>query len=119
MEVNYEHFFRRHWRIRRNLLQQLSRARDSGGPVKISGEGEVSACSGGEGFAGVCISAGTEFAAVQLRGFIKLPYSGTAPDLGFSKLSADASGGIKADSAGREYLVVEIDASAMAAGLFL
>lgn len=91
----------------------------AGGPVKISGEGEVSACSGGEGFAGVCISAGTEFAAVQLRGFIKLPYSGTAPDLGFSKLSADASGGIKADSAGREYLVVEIDASAMAAGLFL
>lgn len=87
--------------------------------VKISGNGEVSACSEGEVFAGACISAGTEFAAVQLRGFVKLPYSGTAPNLGFSKLSADADGGIKADSTGREYLVVEVDTSASIAGLFL
>lgn len=87
--------------------------------VKISGNGEVSACSDGDAFAGVCISAGAEFAAVQLRGFVKLPYSGTAPALGFSKLLADADGGIKADTSGREYLIVEVDTSAKAAGLFL
>lgn len=91
----------------------------AGKAVKISGNGEVSACSAGDNIAGVCISAGAQFAAVQLRGFVKLPYSGTSPTLGFVKLSADGSGGIKADSNGREYLVVEVDTSAKTAGLFL
>jgi len=92
----------------------------AGKTAKISGNGEVSACSDNDAFAGVCVSAGAEFAAVQLRGFVKLHYSGTAPSLGYAKLSADTDGGVKADAAGgREYLVVEVDASASTVGLFL
>jgi len=91
----------------------------AGRAAKISGSGEVSVCSDGEAFAGVCVSAGAEFAAVQLRGFVKLPYSGTAPSLGYVKLSADADGGVKAATGGREYLVVEVDAPVATVGLFL
>mgnify|MGYP000862496032 FL=1 len=91
----------------------------AGKAVKISGNGEVSACSAGDNIAGVCISAGAQFAAVQLRGFVKLPYSGAAPNLGYCRLSADSGGGVKTDSSGREYLVVEVDTSAKTAGLFL
>jgi len=91
----------------------------AGRAVKISGNGEVSLCSAGDGFAGVCISAGPQFAAVQLRGFVKLPYSGAAPSLGFCRLSADGSGGVKADSSGREHLIVEVDSTAKTVGLFL
>ena len=39
-------------------------------------------------------------------------YSGSsAPTVGWSGLAADGSGGVKASSAGRSYLVVDVDTS--------
>ena len=64
--------------------------------VKISENGTVAACSDGEDFCGV-VTAG---------------YTGGAPALGWSGLSADGAGGVKTSESGREFLVVDVDPSA-------
>lgn len=80
--------------------------------VKVSANGEVSACGSGDGFAGVAAVVGRdgEACGVILGGMVTAAYTGSAPALGWSGLSADGSGGVKADSAGREYLVADVDA---------
>ena len=81
--------------------------------VKISGNGQVAACADGDSFCGV-----TEFVArvggacsVALGGMVRVPYTGTAPTLGWESLAADGNGGVKAASTGRSYLVVDVDES--------
>ena len=49
---------------------------------------------------------------MQLAGVVTAPYTGTAPTVGYAKLSANGTGGVKASSTGREYLVLDIDPSA-------
>ena len=83
----------------------------NGEPVKITANGTVSGCSDGDAFIGAAVSAACDDAvSVIMRGFIKLPYSGASPALGFTALSADGKGGVKAVSTGgREALVVEVN----------
>ena len=83
--------------------------------VKISGNGEVSACADGDGFCGMAAVVGSDSAAcaVVLGGMVSVPYTGTAPALGWSGLAANGTGGVKADSAGHEYLVADVDESGM------
>ncbi|WP_352416681.1 hypothetical protein [Oscillibacter ruminantium] len=83
--------------------------------VKVSGNGSVGLCSAGDAFCGQTISLGRggDACAVQLGGFITADYTGdTAPTAGWCKLSADGSGGVKVDSTGRNYLVVDADTTA-------
>lgn len=40
---------------------------------------------------------------------ITVPYTGTAPAVGYAGLSADGTGGVKADSAGRSRLVADVN----------
>ena len=91
----------------------------AGNLVKVSGNGEVAACANGNAICGLCISADDNFAAVQISGFVKATYSGTAPVLGHVKLSAAGGNVVKADSSGREYLVIELDAAAKTVGFIL
>ena len=81
--------------------------------VKVSASGEVSACSDGDSFCGQVLSVGRDGSAcaVALGGMVRVPYTGTAPALGWTGLAADGSGGVKASSAGRSYLVVDVDTS--------
>ena len=81
--------------------------------VKISGSGEVGKCGSGEGFCGVVNTVGRDGAAcgVVLGGMVCVPYTGTAPALGRTGLSANGAGGVKADGAGEKYLVVAVDQS--------
>jgi len=83
--------------------------------VKISGNGEVSACSEGDTFCGMTAAVGRDGAAcsVVLGGMVCVPYTDSAPALGWSGLSADGKGGVKADAAGHEYLVADVDAAGM------
>ncbi len=95
-----------------------------GDVVKVSGNGQVSACGAGEKFAGVVLSNRGGFAAVQLAGYAEVAYSGTAPTVGYQFLCADGNGGMKkADSeavtAGRELLVVSVDTTGETAGILL
>lgn len=81
----------------------------AGYPVKMTGNGEVGACANGDRFFGVSLSSEGDFAAIQTEGYVELPYSGAAPAVGFSKLSANGSGGVKTDANGGEFLVIEVD----------
>ena len=49
--------------------------------------------------------------SVQLGGIVRLRYSGdTAPAAGYSKLTADGTGGVSVNAAkGREYLILNVD----------
>ena len=95
--------------------------------VKISAKGAVSPCQSGERFCGMTLSAGRDGAcAVALGGMITAGYTGAAPALGWSKLTADGSGGVSAVSAAvpagsgetaaapesGDYLVVDVDETA-------
>ena len=82
--------------------------------VKVSGNGEVEACAAGDAFCGkvTAVSRDGKACAVALGGMVTAVCTGTAPALGWANLSADGNGGIKADSAGKSYLVVAVDAAA-------
>ena len=90
-----------------------------GAPCKVTASGTVGACSAGDKFCGVSGSVRAGAAAVVLGGLAELPYTGTAPALGWTKLAADGAGGVKAADSGREVLVVTVDTGAKTAGLFL
>ena len=75
----------------------------------LSTEGAATICSAGSQFIGVVEAMEGDYAAVQVEGVVKVFYSGNTPLLGYSKLSANGVGGVRADSQGREYLVLEVD----------
>ena len=87
----------------------------AGDLVKVSVNGSVGVCGTGVAFCGQVVSLGRggDACAVQLGGFNTAGYSGdTAPTGGWCGLSADGSGGVKADSTGRSYLVADVDVAA-------
>ena len=91
-----------------------------GNPVKMSANGEVSACSSADRFFGVCIDSDTDYAAVQTAGYIHVNYSGeTAPTVGFVKLAADGNGGVAVNSAGNELVVIDVDTANSIIGIML
>lgn len=87
--------------------------------VKMSGSGEVCACSPGDSFIGVCISADNEFAGVQVGGYITMPYTGPAPIPGPGTLAYAGSGAVKADAAGTDVTVFEVDTALETVGFML
>ncbi len=80
----------------------------AGQVCKVSGNGTVSACADGEKFCGIADHVRGGYAAVQVAGFAKAPYTGTAPSVGYVNLCADGNGGVKSGT-GREYLVVAVN----------
>ena len=88
---------------------------EAGQVCKMGSDGCVTACLAGEAFCGVAESVSGSQAGVQIHGFAEISYTGTAPVTGYVNLSADGNGGIKADSAGKGYLVVKVDTAAQTA----
>ena len=80
-----------------------------GEPVKVCDSGTVCACADGEAFCGVLEGVRGGHGAVQLHGFVTLPYSGSTPALGYNSLLANGNGGVKTGSNGRNCLVVRVD----------
>ena len=89
----------------------------SGQVVKITANGQVGPCTANDQFCGVALS-GAPFAGVQVKGFATVKATGSV-SLGYVKLVADGTGGVKAGETGREYLVVETDSTAGTAVLYL
>ena len=85
-----------------------------GQAVKISGSGEVALCAAGDAFCGVVlhVSRDGEACSVAMGGMVTLPYTGSAPAAGWTGLAGDGKGGVKA-AEGRDYLVADVDESAM------
>ena len=78
----------------------------AGVPVKISGDGKVSACAGGEAFCGICPHLRDGFATVQLAGYVTMPAAEKIAT-GYTNISAGADGTVSASGSGREYLVLD------------
>lgn len=91
----------------------------AGWPVVISDNNQVADAEDGGIPAGVALHARNGIAAVQVKGYAELPYTGTAPGLGWSALAADGLGGVKTDPASRACLVVSVDADNKMVGLYL
>lgn len=85
---------------------------EGGIPVKLSGNASVAPCADGDVFCGVLEGRRGGFGAVQLHGFVTLPYAGTAPTLGYNTLVSNGSGGVKVATGGRSLLVVSVDTGA-------
>ena len=83
----------------------------AGEPVTISANEKVTKSTSGETFCGVAVSVVDGFAAVQISGFVELPYSGTAPTVGYNTFVANGSGGIKTNATGKTLLVVNVNSS--------
>ena len=88
---------------------------EAGKVCKMGGNGTVTACASGEIFCGVVESVRGTQAGVQIHGFAKLGYTGTAPGCGYVKLAADAAGGVAVNDSGKSYLVVKVDTAAQTA----
>ena len=70
----------------------------AGQVVKASGNGAVDKCGDGDRFCGVALTAEDGYAAVQVAGLVKVAAAeGVA--VGWNKLLADGTGGVKKDSA--------------------
>ena len=88
----------------------------AGMAVSVKSAGTVGICGDGVGVCGVALSAEDGAAAVQVKGFVTVGYSGGAPSLGMVKLSGDGTGKVKTDdTAGTAALVVEVDEGASTA----
>ena len=91
----------------------------AGTPVKITANGKVAAAAAGDRFIGTCVYTRCGFAAVQVEGYVSLPYTSTAPTVNFAKLVADGNGGVKADTNGSEVVVVSVDTTAKTIGFIM
>lgn len=73
--------------------------------VKITGNGEVGACTDGDAFCGLALSVRSGIRRGAGEGFACLPTSGTVT-LGRVKLAADGTGGVKPVSTGGTEVLV-------------
>jgi predicted RecA/RadA family phage recombinase len=90
-----------------------------GSLVKLSTNATVAACAAGNKFAGVCVNVSCSFAEVKTAGYVELAYTGDAPSVGYAALVAAAADKVKADSSGREYLVIKVDTTAQTVGFMM
>lgn len=91
----------------------------AGKAVKVTDNGTVSVCENGDIFCGVATDVRNDCATVQLTGYVRLPYSGSAPSLGYTALTSDGNGAVTADENGRTYLVTDIDTTNTTVGFML
>lgn len=90
-----------------------------GNVCKLSSNDTVSACSADGAFHGVLLHGDGTLHCVQVCGYVTVPYTGTAPAVGYTALAANGAGGVKTLSGARERLVVHVDSSAKTVGFFL
>ena len=91
----------------------------AGQVCKVSAGKTVAACSAGDAFCGLVDHVDQAGAAVVLRGFVTVGYTSTAPSVGFVKLVANGSGGVKTDNGGASYLAVAVDTTAATVTILL
>lgn len=90
-----------------------------GYPCHFTANDTVADSVAGADFSGVIAGIRGGLVTVQYHGFVTLPYSGTAPTVGYTALAADGTGGVKTAASGRSYLVVHVDTAANTLGLML
>ena len=94
------------------LSAKKGSAATAGYPCHFTANDTVADSANGAVFSGVIAGVRDELVTVQYRGFVTLPYTGTAPAVGYANLAANGSGGVKTASGGRSLLVVSVDPTA-------
>ncbi len=90
-----------------------------GDVVSMSGNGEVKKAAAKDLPAGVCVSRNGGYAGVQLKGAVTLPYTGTAPQVGYNILAADGNNGVTVSTTGLQRLVLAVDTANTSATILL
>ncbi len=80
-------------------------------PVKISDNSTVAICNEDEAFTGICLDSDNENATVQMSGYVKTTYSGSAPNLGRNELTSAADGSVKEKTGGTPCTVLAVNAA--------
>jgi hypothetical protein len=82
------------------LASSLTRGTDEGKPVKISANKTAALSSDDQVFCGIIesIELDNSVCVVRNHGMAILPYTGTAPTIGYGKLSANGTGGVRISS---------------------
>lgn len=81
-----------------------------GEAVTVTGDGTVGLGSSGGWICGVAVSVEEDgCAGVQVDGFVRAAYTGSAPTVGVNELGVDGAGALCAVSGGGKYLVVSVD----------
>lgn len=80
-----------------------------GSPCKFTASNTVSVCSDGNAFHGIVMSQREGFITLAVHGFVTVPYSGTAPTVGYCPLAAATGGKVKKLEGAKEHLVVSVD----------
>lgn len=90
-----------------------STLKKAGVAVTVKANGKVAPCAEDDRICGVALSVRDGYAAVLLRGYAELPYSGNiAP--GFQNLAVNENGKIEINEDGREILVVSVNSDGTA-----
>lgn len=102
------------------ITLKITESAAKGAPVSISASLTAAPSGVDEPFAGF-LSATPKggCAGVQVTGYLEAPYSGAAPALGYTALSADGNGGVKTASSGPLRLVLKIDEANKTVGFIL
>lgn len=88
--------------------------------VKLTDSGTAGECAAGDAFCGAVVCAKDDACSVQVGGFVSVPFSGTAPAVGWTALAADGNGGVKtAASGGRSVLVAAVDGAGKSVTILL
>lgn len=88
----------------------------AGCPVTVCGNDTVCASADSDVFAGVAATVRGSTATVIMSGFVRLPFSGTAPALGVAGLASDGNGGVKVADEGRTVTVLNVDGETSTVG---
>ena len=94
----------------------------AGNPVTMEANDTVKTAPGGTAPVGILLNKRSGHGAVQIKGFVQVNYSGSAPALGWNSLVADGSGGLRlaaSGESGRSCLVVNLNTADKTMGLFL
>lgn len=79
-----------------SFLSALTRGTDEGKVAKISDNGTVALCDAADQFHGVVNAIESDgICNVQTKGFVTLPYTGSAPSVGVATLEANSAGGVQ------------------------
>jgi hypothetical protein len=92
----------------------------AGMPVKLAASGTVCACAAGDSICGVALNVRDGMAAVQLSGYVCLPYDGTVPAVGWQNVAAAADGkAAVGGTSGRQLLILDVDEASKTFGVIL
>lgn len=92
----------------------------AGYPVQLSSSYTVTSASVDSQFCGVVAKVKDDLASVQVTGFVTLPYTDTAPTVGYCNLVSNGNGGVKVDNTnGKSYLTLTVDKINKTVGIIL